>query len=402
LLQRTAGIVERRLQMSDCEYHPSTATAVSFTFPTTIVTRDTSMKRSRFFVVTAVLAAAAYAVVAGAAGDQRVSFRLRKTIQVVPDDNYRTGGFCRVNYLRSKDRFIVTFGTGDYGPPEKRRGQAPARQGQVFKEYTSDMESTGRHGYFFYGGGDSASVMVNDTYYFLTGGPGGQRLIKFDPTTWRELGRAHLALDRKREGSNDQMLAFVNGRLDASSIYRVSGGPAVPQRGEGTWHQFFTPDLKFIEKRIFTQPPQETGASMVFVDGVYHFLTSTAFFGDLEVIKFDKDWRVIGSQILVKDAQWPQGTVYDAQAGRFYVAYLDMSQRGCPNARLAAFDRDWRLLGSVAVTHFQRGDRKAAGRPWVIQHNGLFYVSYDTDTSDARGETNFDWQAFVSVYEVVK
>jgi hypothetical protein len=336
------------------------------------------------------------------AGDQQVPFRLRKTIQVVPDENYRTGGFCRINYLRSKNRFIVTFGTGDYGPPEKRQSSKPVRQGQVFKEYTTDLQFTGRHGYFFYGGGDSASVMVNDIYYFLTGGPPGQRLIKYDAVTWRELGRAGLTLDREREGSNDQMLAFVNGRLDASSIYRVSDGRPDPERGEGTWHQFFTPDLNFIEKRVFTQPPQETGASMVFADGVYYFLTSTAYFGDLQVIKFDQDWRVTGSQILVKDAQWPQGVVYDAQAKRFYVAYLDLSKRGCPNARLAAFDPNWRLLGSVAVTNFQRGDRKAAGRPWVIQHNGLFYVSYDSDTSDARGETNFDWQAFVSVYELVK
>jgi len=221
-----------------------------------------------------------------ASGGKQVSFRHRKTIQVVPDANYRTGGFCRINYLRSKDRFIVTFGTGDYGPAEKRRSTTPARQGQVFKEYTTDL--------------------------------------------------------------------------------------------------------------------QFTGHSMVFVDGVYYFLTSTAFFGDLEVIKFDKDWRMIGSQILVKDAQWPQGVVYDAQAKRFYVAYLDISKRGCPNARLAAFDRDWRLLGSVAVTNFQRSDHRAAGRPWVLHHNGLFYVSYDVDTSDARGETNFDWQAFVSVYDWIK
>jgi len=111
---------------------------------------------------------------------------------------------------------------------------------------------------------------------------------------------------------------------------------------------------------------------------------------------------MIGSQVLVKDAQWPQGTVYDAQAGRFYVSYLDISQRGCPNARLAAFDRDWNLLGSVAVTNFRREEHRNAGRPWVIQHNGRLYVSYDTDTSDARGETNFDWQAFVSVYELAK
>jgi hypothetical protein len=111
--------------------------------------------------------------------------------------------------------------------------------------------------------------MVNDTYYFLTGGLPGQRLIKYDAVSWRELGRAGLTLDREREESNDQMLACVNGRLDASSLYRVSDGRPDPEHGEGTWHQFFTPDLKFIEKRIFTQPPQETRASMVFVDGVY-------------------------------------------------------------------------------------------------------------------------------------
>ena len=130
---------------------------------------------------------------------------------------------------------------------------------------------------------------TDDVFYFLTHGPGGQRLIKFDPVTWEELGRVGIVLDPEWEGSNDQMLALVNGRLDASSIYRVSDGPPDPGRGEGTWHQFFAPDPKFIEKRIFTEPPQDTGASLVFVDGIYHFLSSTAFFGDLEVIKFDED-----------------------------------------------------------------------------------------------------------------
>ena len=66
-MQRTDGIVERRLQTSDWQYRPTTATAVWFTFPATILTMDTSMEPSRFFVATAVLAAAAYSVAAGAA-----------------------------------------------------------------------------------------------------------------------------------------------------------------------------------------------------------------------------------------------------------------------------------------------------------------------------------------------
>jgi hypothetical protein len=108
----------------------------------------------------------------------------------------------------------------------------------------------------------------------------------------------------------------------------------------------------------------------------------------------------LNSRSLVRQAQWSQGTVFDAQANHFYVAYIDNSRRPANNTHLAVFDRNWELLVDTAVTNFQPGERKAAGRPWVMQYGNRLYVSYDANTMNANGETNSDWQCLVSVYEL--
>ena len=325
-----------------------------------------------------------------------VSLKPIATITVVPDGTYRTGGFCRINYIPATGKFAVTFCTGEYGGPPNPENP----QGQVYKEYTTALEFTGRHGYFFWGGGDSASVVVGNTYYFLTGGPRGLRLIQYDATNWNEQRRVDIDIDQNSgEITSDQMLVYVNGLLDASSFYDPSKNPN-PYQGAGTWHRFFNLDLGFVERRVLNDQPHGNGSSMVFVDGSYHLVTSTAYFGDLLVMRYDQNWKFLGSKTLISQAQWPQGTVFDAQANRFYVAYTDNSRRPANNTHLAVFNQDWELLADTPVTNFQPGERKAAGRPWVMQHGNRLYVSYDVNTMNAQGETNFDWQCLVSVYEV--
>ena len=74
-----------------------------------------------------------------------------------------------------------------------------------------------------------------------------------------------------------------------------------------------------------------------------------------------------------------------------------------PNVRLAVFDRDWNLVHIENVTDFTRSDQKKGGRPWVILHGDLLYVSYDVDTvNETTEEEEMKWQAYVSVYRILE
>ena len=94
----------------------------------------------------------------------------------------------------------------------------------------------------------------------------------------------------------------------------------------------------------------------------------------------------------------------------FHVAYLDTCLQTpqtffpvYPNVHLAALDRDRNLVDDVAVTSFALSDNKKGSRPWVILHDDRLYVSYDVDTVDpVTQEENREWQAYVSVYELVR
>jgi hypothetical protein len=142
------------------------------------------------------------------------------------------------------------------------------------------------------------------------------------------------------------------------------------------------------------------------VDGIYYFVTANGFLGDLVVMKYDEDWQYLGVRTLIPHAHWSTGLVYDGQ--RFYVAYMDTSQRIRPdslpvflNVHLAAFDRDWNLLDDVAVTSFAPSDNRQPGRPWVILLNNRLYVSYDMDTIDpTTQQEQLKWQSYVSTYEL--
>jgi hypothetical protein len=112
--------------------------------------------------------------------------KLIKTVTVAPDENLNlSGAFCRINYVPVADKFLVTFG-----------GTTPGvSQGYGYKWYTSDLEVTDEWGMFQDRGTDTASVMVGNTYYFLTGeGEDTWVLKKFDPVTWDLVGETSMQL----------------------------------------------------------------------------------------------------------------------------------------------------------------------------------------------------------------
>jgi hypothetical protein len=340
---------------------------------------------------------------------------LVKSMEITPDEDYSSGAFCRVYYDENEEAFFTTFGTGmvtGEAHPESDDyvGGGEGGQGSVYKYYSTELKELGDTAYYVQGGGDLATVMVGDKFYHLTGGPTGWRLSKYDTKTWKELDRIDVELTED-EGANDQMLAYANGMLIASSGYAenakgadtAQGADAKkdPSIGIYTHHHTFDLDLNPIDSWILEDTRHSNGSSMVFVDGIYQFVTSTAFFGDLMVMQYDEEWNYLGSKTLIKDAQWPQGAVYDEETERYYVAYLGIEGGGRSEVSLAVFDKEWTLLSNTVVTDYEK--EFFGGRPSLLLHEDQVYVVYDKETLDTKTkEWNKDWQCQVSVFDALK
>jgi hypothetical protein len=306
-------------------------------------------------------------------------FRLLNKTPVTPDSSFLTAAFVRIGYIPSKDRLAVTFG----GLRQLASGDSV--QGHGYKEYTTDMREAGISGALSDDAGDCTGLVVGNAYYDVTmahhADTIGWRIMKFDATTWQKQSDILFRLDRPREHDGDMMIAFVNGQLDISSDYELIA-PQPPDTGDATHHEFFDPDLHFQGKRILSDVLHITGSSMIYVNNIYYFVTATAYTGDIIVMKYATDWHFLGWKKILDQAHWSEGVSFDGT--RFYLAYLSTSQRATPgffpyypNVHLAAFDPDWNLLDDVAVTRFTPADSLFAGRPSLLQHGDMLYVTYD-------------------------
>jgi hypothetical protein len=336
-----------------------------------------------------------------------------RTVQVTPDSHFLTGCFARINYVPATDRFVVSFGTK--ASTEYQNQGA----GFVYKEYTVDMQETGKTGILEWlpnstESGDMGSCMVNNTYYcaFMSqpDEPYGWRLVKFDAVNWTRLNEISVSIQSPNEGNSDPMVAYVNGQLDVSDQYNPTG---IQPLGNSSLHRFYTADLQLIGMRELHDTANVVGASMMFVDGVYYFVTANNFTGDLVLMKYDVNWKYLGMKYLMPQAHWSTGMTYDGTY--FYLAYLNTSQRTpvtffpvYPNVHLAVFDRDWNLQYDETITNFTLASDHKAGRPWVMLHGNRLYVSYDVDSVNKTAEASdpsvdpeeHKWQAYVSVYEI--
>jgi hypothetical protein len=354
---------------------------------------------------------AATGTAAAAQLDSPKLFNFVRTVQVTPNETFQTGSFARISYLPPSDRFLVTFGDKHRGPSGECIGA-----GYGFMELTLDLQPTDRAGHLLWvedacDANDSGALMVGNEYYFVwvpSDQPGfyGWRVLKLDAISWATLADASLSLTDPQERSNDPTVALVNGLVDISSQYDASGIPPPLDEGAATHHTVVSPVLTVEERRVLDDVPHICGASLLQVGGVTHFVTADAFLGDLIVMKYDSAWNYLGMRHLREDAHWSTGLVFDSH--RFYLAYMDTSQRAGPvdlpvylNVRLAAFDRDWNLLEDQAVTSFTPSDHRQPGRPWLMLHETKLYVSYDVDTVDpVTHQEQLQWQAFVSCYEL--
>ena len=328
-----------------------------------------------------------------------------KNVVVTPDESIDIiGAFCRINYVPASDNFLVTFG----GTSKEK-----STQGYGYKWYTDDMEFTGKGGLFENRGTDTASVMIDSTYYFLTdGGKDVWALKKYDPSDWTLLGETLISRDPHKEPGNDFMLAEVNGMLDVAGLYIAGAKDYIdqhkldPYKGEATSHRFFSQNLELLDSRILNDAPHINASSMVFVNETYNFVTSTAFFGDLIVMQYDQNWKYLDSKVLAQWGNWPMGTVYYPELELFFVSYISVeniiNKNGLRNIRLGIFDSSWNSITDIAVTNYARDAMTQSGRPSVIVHDGHVYVAYDVSTVEREGmKENQDWECEVSVYELV-
>jgi hypothetical protein len=121
------------------------------------------------------------------------------------------------------------------------------------------------------------------------------------------------------------------------------------------------------------------------------------------MMKYAKNWAYLESKIVKPQASFPQGAIRDGQ--RFYVAYLDSSQRinnqWKMNTHLAAYNSNWNLLEDVAATSYSPGDQKDVTSPWVMQHGNQLFVSYVVANLNPDGSLDdHSFQTYVKVYEL--
>lgn len=342
---------------------------------------------------------------------QQPPIRFLRTVQVTPDGQYLTGSFARINYVPATNRFVVTFGTKVSTQPNTSLGA-----GYAYKEYTLDMEEAGKTGLLEWypnasEAGDSGSCMFDSTYYhaFVSqrmGDPYGWRLVKYDAASWTRLQERYVNLTEPHEANTDPAVAYINGLLDVSDQYNPSG---IWQDGYSSVHYFFTADLQPMGRIILNDTAHISGSSIIFVNNVYYLVSASSYPAGLVLMKYDKDWHYLGMKNLTQQqAHWSQGLVFDGD--RFYLAYLDTRERNStaffpvyPNVHLAVFDRDWNLVHDEVITNFAYGGDRKGGRPWVIRHGNLLYVSYDVDTVNVTThEEEKKWQAYVTIFEIVQ
>lgn len=358
---------------------------------------------------------------------------LEKIVEVTPDDKYSYGAFCRVGYIKANDEFLVTFGGAnrdvqmEYSDPGSQPGGAEGGNGYSYKYYSADdFEYTGKNGIVINAGGDTASVTVDDAYYYILSGRVPEvrtsddwMITKFDASTMEQVDQVGIKLDLSTEVTSDQMLAYANGYLIASSLYNPGGNAnkstsattapkedVESEKDNGTHNHLFTTDLDSVNSFHLTDTAHSNGGYVVYVDGIYNYITSTAFHGELIVMQYDDNWKYLGVKELDVSGTWAQGAVYDEDTQRFYVPYVGLEKKetgggyGVLGIELGIYDKDWNNIETIEVSVPPMKDATKEFRPSIIEHNGKLYVSYDSTTLGENGGEEMNWQCLVNIYDL--
>jgi hypothetical protein len=359
-------------------------------------------------------------------------FTFVQTVQVTPDEHFKDTTIPgNILYIPASDRFVVILKTFPPDPPlplpmnndPDNPGLDTCPMGTIgYKEYTTDMQPTGRYGYLSCGHGDLlAQIIGNDIYVAKSwnegpGTPDVWRLEKYDAVTWERLGRVDIPLDSTQEWSDGPTISFINGLITISGEYFPGGTPDGPL-GRGSHHHFVTTDLQLMGEKILVSPDVPSHCPEASLhqlpDGDILMFAASAYFGDLVVLRFDKDWKFIDEHTLRSNAFFPIGSV--AYGGYWFVAYIDVSKKpaGAPwpageppyrNVGFAAFNANWNLVQDEKVTDFDivpAGVGRTEGENPSVQLVGnRLYVSYTVSQFEAGTMKLLSGQAYVNVYEL--
>ncbi len=329
-------------------------------------------------------------------------FNLVREVQVTPSGGYLNADFVRIGYVPGLDRMVVTFGTmlnQDEGGCSGNSYDAMMNvyREYAYKEYTVDMQETGKSGIVScHGTSDTGGFFMGDDFYLASAETQnnleGWYLAKYNAVTWTSSAEFFYQFNDPQLRAGDPSVAFVNGQIDVSSVDDASGG---------THHNFFTPDLRFVNTRLLADVPNQGFSSLMTLGGTTYFLTSRAGTGGdpwaVILLQYDPHWNYLGEKTLIEDAATPQGLAFDGS--RFYVAYTWRSE-GIPfveNVHLAAFNMNWNLIEDIALTNFTLQDQTSSIHPWLALKDNRLYVSYSQNDPAGGIET---LQAYVKVYEL--
>jgi hypothetical protein len=356
------------------------------------------------------------------AADQEGIFKFVKTIQVTPDENFSDGGLGHIHYVPATDRMVVMLSV-QLEKPVTLTYSAETCQGKAlaYKEYTTDMQPTGKFGYLYCASADINSRIIGNDIYLASMTTGhvsedgqpewtGWHVEKFDAVSWNRLAYVDIPLDISEEIDDGPTIADINGQIVVSGEYFPDGNPDGPL-GRGSHHHFFTTNLEPLGKKILMAPETPSHCPMISMiqepGGDILMFAATAYFdGSLLMLRFDKEWNFIEQKELREQAFFPTGSVSDENL--FYIAYTDISKKGpmplYRNVGLAAYDRNWQLLQDVAVTDFVNTDDTwiDGESPWVQLLGKRLFVSYLESELDPVGGLLVENQAYVNIYELTR
>jgi hypothetical protein len=347
-------------------------------------------------------------------------FKLVKTVQVTPDEVFGDalgGGY--IHYVPATDRLVVMLGMTLHNPMElEATGQSCETVVMSYKEYTLDMQPTGKYGFLTCFIGDATTRIIGNDMYVVkgAGGPGasggspweGFRLEKFDAATWKYLGGVDIPLVRPDEATDGPTISFINGQVVVSGEYFPGGTPDGPL-GRGSHHHLASTDLKLLDRKVLLRPQFPSHCPEVSMlqepNGDILMFASDEYAGNMIMLRLDKDWNFKEQRKLRDNAFFPTGSATDGHL--YYVGYTDTSKKDPQglnrNVGLAAFDANWNLLQDVVVTDFVNttDSHMDAESPWVTLHGNRLYFSYQKTKIDPATGGVIESQSYVNIYELV-
>jgi hypothetical protein len=343
-----------------------------------------------------------------------------KTVQVTPNEHFLMGQGSDILYIPATDRIVVMVQSKVDQPINTPENEVCSNKVVGYVEYTTDMQPTGKYGYLACGFADNNSLINGNDVFTArmsvpkaigdpTTSPRYWTVEKYDAVTWERLASVDVQVFYPDEGDGGPDPSFINGQFVVTSGYTHG------QECCGTHNNRFTTDLVPLET-IYLLPPgapshygeysllqQSNGDILLFASTG----ASAGSKGNLEILRFNKDWRFLDQKVLIQNSYYPDGSATD---GRYvYVAYLAWSHADSltgDNVHLAAFDEKWNLIQDVPVTDVINmvGSLGSSDGPSIALAGNRLFLSYVVVNNDPNvsvlGELKMN--TYVDVFELTQ